>query len=994
MHERCDTRRNQEIYRSGATIMLGKFLKNLNYFYKTIDKQIVSMSFITMLAICYYVNPLNNVELKNWNRTFCSAVFSGISIDKRINQFYLLFLVFVPLIFVAVLALYNWLCNSRKIYKNSFFYFNILILFSIISSYISRYTSGSDTVVSNVLLPGILVFYLILAIISLIEIKQTLDFIDHVTLFVAYLVFVITANILFTIDLNTALGISGIALIIYVLFSTRTYYGKKYKKETTNLIYILMWCPAIIRLILEIIYFMTEKGYKIRNYHTSILGLVIAFFAIAVVIVFVFKNKIKKDFSEFGYTGAIVSLGMISFLGYTYQYVWSYTNMANLYEYGNPSTAMDSILYGKLPIIDYFSAHALKDVWTRILYSIIHSDIKGIFADPYAGISTVLSYLCLYYIVKNLFNKHIAILFVLLFPVNIAGIKLTSICCFSIVMLIHIIKKPGFKTFILYWLVVLGCALFTYDEGISLGLAGILAYVLLSFMQKEWKRLKDFIISGGIIGLGALVIYGIYGIVTKLDILYRLREWFSVSAGSNSTWATENFGDTSTLAFLTSYFIVPACAVIILVVTVYLYIKTKQKPVLATITIGFSITELLYITRTIPYHNLAVCNGRTGVLLNFIHWSAALFVLYNLSLRRTDNSKKLFGWISTLGIVIILEGALVTGQLPNSESVLYTNAASVSEYWDLRNNTTENWNQDRIIFDDPTNELISQFTTVFDGLMTDDQTFVDFANLTSLYALTGRKRPFYVGQSPSLLTDLYSQKCYLKELSEYDCPLAVIGTTDTAYLQQMVGIPHNVRYYKIAEHIYTDYRPLINFGEFSIWCKKDLHKEYYDKLSSMNVNEKGYTLTDYGYDATKKSAEGGYVYQPFHQYGLGMIPYIWANYDDYDAVNNPVIDELEQTGTNIFVFNGSQTVLTANGNYLLMECINPGNENISTTVTFQDSSNEGARYEYSFTVKPGTHKYMIRVSQDYFWDVYNINTISISGDSQMQVKNVKILEGD
>ena len=126
MHERCDTRRNQEICRSGATIMLGKFLKNLNYFYKTIDKQIVSMSFITMLAICYYVNPLNNVELKNWNRTFCSAVFSGISIDKRINQFYLLFLVFVPLIFVAVLALYNWLCNSRKIYKNSFFYFNIL----------------------------------------------------------------------------------------------------------------------------------------------------------------------------------------------------------------------------------------------------------------------------------------------------------------------------------------------------------------------------------------------------------------------------------------------------------------------------------------------------------------------------------------------------------------------------------------------------------------------------------------------------------------------------------------------------------------------------------------------------------------------------------------------------------------------------------------------------------------------------------------------------
>ncbi len=975
-------------------MMFENLKKRINDFFKIIDKQIASMSFITMLAICYYINPLNNVELKKWNRTFGSAILSGISIDKRITHFYLLFLIFLPLVFVTIYAIYNWLSNIRANYKSTFLKFNIIILFSVISSYLSRYTSGSDTIKSNLLLPGILLFFLILAIISLIDKNQNLDFTDHVFLFVAYLVFVITANILFTIDINISLFIVGTLIILYVIYSNHTNFGKKFKKETTNLISILMWSPAIVRIILEIIYFMTEKGRKIQNYYTIICVFTVAFFAIAVFIVLIFKNRKKNDFTGLGYIGAIVSLGMISFFGYTYQYMWSYTNISNLYEYGNPSTAVDSLLYGKLPVIDYFSAHALQDIWTRILYSLIHSDIKGIFADPYAGIATILSCLCLYYIVKNLFNKHIAILFVLLFPIRIEGIKLTSICCFSIAMLIYIIKKSTYKTFILYWLVVLVCAFFTYDEGISLGLASILSYILLSFMQKERKRLKTFIITGGIVGLGTLVIYVIYGIVTKLDILSRLREWFSVSVGSTSTWATENFGDSSTLEFLISYFIVPVCAVIILAATIFKFIKTKQKPVLASITISFSITQLLYITRTIPFHNLAICSGRTGVLLNYIHWSAALFILYNLSIKGENEPKKLFGWISTLGTVIILEGALVTGQLPDTNSVLYANAASTSEYWNLRNNTTENWNQDRIVFDDATNELINQFTTVFNSLMTDDQTFVDFANITSLYALTGRKRPFYIGQSPSLLTDLYSQECYLKELSAYDCPLAIIGTTNTPYLQQMTEIPHNIRYYKIAEHIYKQYRPLVNFGEFSIWCKKDLYNQYYDKLTSMNLNGKGYIMADYGYDATTKSADGEYVYQPFHQFGLNMIPYIWASYDDYDAVENSVKDELEQTDRNTFIFDGSQTVLTENGNYLLLECINPKENDIPATIVFQDSSNEGARFEYSFTVKPGCKKYMIRVSQDYFWEVFNINTISIISNSQIDVKNAKILEGD
>ena len=67
-------------------------IKNMAYgFMKTVDQQITAMAFITMLWVSYYINPLVHVELAEWNRTFCTAVLAGISIDKRISHFYFFF---------------------------------------------------------------------------------------------------------------------------------------------------------------------------------------------------------------------------------------------------------------------------------------------------------------------------------------------------------------------------------------------------------------------------------------------------------------------------------------------------------------------------------------------------------------------------------------------------------------------------------------------------------------------------------------------------------------------------------------------------------------------------------------------------------------------------------------------------------------------------------------------------------------------------------------
>lgn len=962
-----------------------------------LDKEIFFMAFVTTMAIAYYVNPLDNVELTDWNRTFCTAVLSGISIDKRIGNFYLMILLYIPLIYVMVLVAYNWVCSARTEYKATYMKFNAMVLFSVITSYFSRYANGSDIINRNLIIQGTLAFYIILTIVGIIDKRQQLDFSDHTSLFVGYVIAVLLSNILIRVEILTSIFIIGFLIVTCVAVTLYTIVGQKLSLTCKRLIYFLMWLPAFVRLLLEGIYFMTEHGRMIQRYYTHIIRFSIVYVITVAIVAYLLRNK-ERDLSSFGYVGAIVSMGTLSFFSCSYQYIWTYGSMSDVYETGNKAVAMDTVLYGKLPIIDYFSAHALEDVWTRIAYCLIHSDVKGILVNPYGGLSKILAYICLFYMIKMVLDKNIAILFVCLFPVSVPGIKLTSICCFSVTMLLYIAKKSGYKYYISYWFVVLVCAFVTYDEGICLGVGSIIAYILVCVFRKEWEKIREFILSGGIVGILALVVCIIYGIVRGLDVISRLREWMSVSVGSSSSWATANFGDASTLAFLVSYFLVPVCAVVILVLTVFKFIKWKKQPLLAAITMGFALTELLYVSRTIVYHNLAVCSGRTGVLLNFIHWSVAMYVLYDLALKEVAENKKILGWISALGIVIIMEGALVTGQLPSTNSVLYASAVSASESWDLQNNVTENWGKERIVFDEATNQFVGQFKYIFDTLMTENQTFIDFANVTSLYLLTDRERPFYVGQSPSLLTDIYSQECYLEELKEYDCPLAIVGITETSCLQQMVGIPHNVRYYKIAEYLYQNYRPLVNFGEFSIWCDKDLHGKFTTILSTMNLSELGYTLTDYGYDATESyTDETGnlqYAYKPYHSYGLGMVPYIWAHYDDYDAANNAEMVTLKQMSDMEFTFKGSQTVLTDKGNYLAFECVSQNADDVTAMMVFRDSSNEGYRFQYGFTVVPGAEKYLIRVSQDYFWDVGNIDVITYSSDEDISIVNVKILEGD
>ena len=184
--------------------------------------------------------------------------------------------------------------------------------------------------------------------------------------------------------------------------------------------------------------------------------------------------------------------------------------------------------------------------------------------------------------------------------------------------------------------------------------------------------------------------------------------------------------------------------------------------------------------------------------------------------------------------------------------------------------------------------------------------------------------------------------------------------------------------------------------EYFIVQEGQMWNPIHEILKENNFDGKGYQFVDYGYDKITCSLreDERTDYRPFHQFGLGMLPYIWANNDDYDAITNSKLVEIYSDIPNIYKFEGSQAVDRSKGNYLAFECTNPGTDDISVGILLKDSKNEDRFFEYNFTVVPGNNSYMIRVSQDYFWDVFNIDSIEFFDTSECVLDNVRILEGD
>ena len=437
-----------------------------------------------VFAISLFLNPLEGIEISVWDRTFSPALLDGISISKRIANFYILFLCALPTIFFGVSIGIRYYLRNFPQKKEELFFISCFMLLLTLSAYFNHASKDVSVICILFVLANFVV-------VSFYDKDNFADFSFFTKSLLLLLTLTVSINI-FTIfrHIYPAFGISCVVLIGYEFCCFICYRKKKALPVINTIPYVLMWIPTISFISLEVIYLLIEKGWLIQNYRPYVVSSCLLY-AITAEIVLIAKRT--NNSKQFGYIGAIASFVCIAYFQGKYQFVFDYRDYPNIYELGNHAVAADTFFRGKLPIIDYFSAHALGDVWSGLLYAFIHNDFKGILVNPYYGLTSIVAFFALFYIIRAVFseahniqNKELdfAILYILLFPALVTGIKWISVCIVVIAALIHLQKKNTFKSNYIFWISVLISSLHTYDEGISLSFGCIIAVLITAVITK------------------------------------------------------------------------------------------------------------------------------------------------------------------------------------------------------------------------------------------------------------------------------------------------------------------------------------------------------------------------------------------------------------------------------------------------------------------------------------------------------------------------------
>ena len=960
-------------------------LRRISILRTMFKKECLLLSIYFTLVAVYYHHVDMNPAGKVFDRTFNQMIFSGQSLSGRLNGMNTFIFVFIPLMFILSFFVFSVLVKKDSVY------FKIIngcagLMSCIIPFYfLSRYDTPDLSVKTAPLLDLSLLIILVLIVVSRIDIKKKLDTSHIYTALLLSVSEVISFRLLFHTKAKAAFLIEHSEYLCAVLFLLQLLFliFVNLKNNMEQIIVKILaiafsWLPVLIMIRVEFFYIAAGKGVALSGQYgklflfSCLAMLLIIGLAFGYWFVRLKKPALPEINFRIGYVGLILGIAALNwFPGFSVEF--DYSNYNNMFEIGNRTAVTETILFGQMPVSNYFSAHLLSDIWTRGLYYLLNGNVLATMADLYGMLEMVVKYLCLYLLLKNLFGRDKAFWTVFLLPVCIYDIMWSSVNFVAVLALIYLIKKNNLFSYIIYWGALLFGLLYQLDSGFGIGIGCIVALLIIILCRRIAIKWIPFISAAAGVSVAFLIYFAVGCIREGVNVFSRIWEFVSVSLLSNSTWAVRTVADLVSREYFLLYVFVPVFTLVMLVITFFKRkeVLTEHLPLYCAVLV-FGVSQLLFMPRILVLHTY-----NTGVtswsLLSFFHLLVALFVAF---LFRQKKNLRVVLFFVTFVSMIYLEGMFINGFIPSLNHSAGVMAYDNSETVDIEYN--ESMGEDRIVFTENTQVLMAEFQDVFDLLLEKDETFLDFSNITGLYAMLSRENPAYVSQSPSLLSTEYSQKCFIEEIERHGkVQIAVLANKEEQYIDAMIGTKHPIRYYLVAEYIYNNFVPLTTVSDFAIWCRKELYEDMSEQLGYI-----GKDTIDYGY--ADKAV--------FHTYALGQIPLYWANYDTGNAIDSKELYGCADIGDNRYSISQG-TFDKGAGNYIAMKVNHKEQGCIDAFMCLRDKTGNMLA-EFVFDVIPGEWEYVIRVSSDFMWYSGVVDYVDFTFEKDCEVSCVRILEGD
>lgn len=828
--------------------------------------------------ILYWYEPWQGSPITRFDRVMGNATLSDVLISSRTGQSMLTLLVFIPLLLALSWAVVSFCLGPGKAYANRREFSGWLSAFSGVGlcamalDYARQFGTMDDIwmteaqVVPLVMVGCTLIWCAYRRGIAEDKVGLSADNVKQMLL--SGLVLSFPVQMMAHFGTYTAV-ISGLCVIIALISCMVLSQFKCSWVENTAHMYSslpsILMLPAML-LCLEVCNILNQYGVFVKKTQTLLWVVVFVCLISSSAIGRIAQARLKRrsvaligtanptewklvrDWRDYWYP--IIIAGFAGVAGYheLQEFVGS-----DFFERANQAVSINGFLnFGQIPTVETHAAHMGYDYLGGIFWGLVNGDAYAASFTRYNGIYLTLTFLVFYYLLRRLVGRDHAFVAALILPVmetsHSAGDWYAHLAYLPALVLAWVIEKPSFRRYVVFWFAAAFSVLYRGDIGLSLGVACVVVMLIHTILQKKISAYKLYFGSFGAVGGGMALVLVIVCLIKGINPISRLWEFLQITAMSNQDWAYTSLGATGNPGFAWTFLITPIALLAMLYV---ILVRLAQRQVALRIDHWMFFTFVggyfFNFPRTLVRHSLA--ESIPVYCLAMGMWALALGVWLLWKDRAPVRRNGGVVLSAMLVISLLVTAIMFNGQFLSSKSlflkahdnfeggaITFPQLVKGDGYVHRVKKVTST--VQRVVLPPEMVKTAETLEKALDNLLDEDDTWLDFTNQSTLYALLNRRSPVFVNQSPGLLSGDYSQKCFIEQIEKQkdDVPVALLPNSPMLLGYNLDGVQNSLRYYRVAEYIYNNYVPYGTAAGYAIWVRPERLEAM--KLDVENSDEK------------------------------------------------------------------------------------------------------------------------------------------------------------
>jgi hypothetical protein len=924
-------------------------------------KNALIAGFFTCL-IAYAFLKLGDFSISDFSKLYISqATLDNVEIGKRVSLFFrstIIGFICLPLFYKIIQRIKTkWDVTEKELLPLSVISF--IGIFMLFTDVIGIKSDSSIKFIA---------FYSIYSLITLLierKNKSTIPSLFHHPIIISASI-LITSGMLLILNGKTnfrEIGIVGYFVTEFILSIIIQYIQKKKQIESKIIFwYLVPLCliPLFIFGTIEVTFFVKLKYDFFLPFKWIFVGLISVIYLIYLIFPLNKKLKAKSNYQLTAYY--FVPAALVSCLIFIYYYPYI-DQPIDIFELANPANAQLQIFkFSEIPFVDFMSSHMFSEQFYGVIYNLIYGYSGKLDFMSYTFLSYFVYYLLVYFFLLKLTKSPFYILsFLVFFPFLTILINNHLFVSIIILFSVHlVIKKQTIKNYLLLFFWTISLFFWRLDTGTA-GLLSLVLFLPIIFYTSPIKlNLKSLIQS-----LSIAVLFGI-GIVSVV-LFFRTPDELlnNFQNALHYASAAQGHGYSHLSSFYPQQFYILYLLFPIIAIASILYSIVRLKNVQENRFITYSLQASIFLFL------IFLTNFQRGLVrygffeYNHFVTSSTFYIALVLLLISFVNSaniaKKmaLFATISYL-LVLILQYFQLNHGMSKLDSLLTDSKIRKIDTY-LKNDEFKGKIIDNEEF---AKENYLSFKRFMNDHYDENKTFMDFSNTPMLYFNTQRNVPSYFCQNLQNTIDDFSQLQHIKTIPTSKVPVVVYSNYPTTWFDRTDEVPNAMRQYLIAEYIYKHYKPFGIINKHSIWVSKN------SKIKNEGI-EKDTLITQPQVYHYKNAA--AFMYNHFIEENLKSIQKLKMK-----SFNSP------DTSANYSV-SISKKINQLSGVLMSVEL----DHNIpNSEIKLELVKNKEIVGTVLFTTNEKDKKYMVRISNQYFWFLKQPSSIQLTKLAQYKVKSI------